>query len=555
MHVDLEELDSLLFDWESGSLDEDGIKRIREMLRKDADARSHFVTTQMISAAMQADANAALDLPFHGDSHSEPDFNSKSTTPNRRVRAPYFWISIAASLLACMTGSWLVYSHITGGFPRPSPIVGNNGRGLRDASKEPTAQGVALVTRLVGVTWGSGQAGIEVGQALLPGRFAIQAGHAQIEFFCGATVVVEGPAELHLESATRARVKQGRLRAHVPPAARGFSLKVDDLRVVDLGTEFGLSVSASGTNVQVFDGEVELHPPASERRLVKSGEAIVRTAQGEYQAARAVSASFVGIADLESLAQLQESARYRQWETWSAGLRHDPRLIAYYSFDEPGDWKRRLACSNEPANRELDGAIVGAQEVAGRWSGKRALEFKQPADRVRVQIPGEYGSLSLICWVKIDSLDRWYNSLFLTDGYEKGEPHWQILDDGRLYFSVRPVERGESGPRDYKALSPPFWEPSMHGKWIHLAVTCDVETNAIVHYLNGQILSRHTVPESRMPTTTRIGTASIGNWALPTLSETEFAIRNLNGSMGEFALFAAALTAEEIQEIYQYGKP
>lgn len=43
-------------------------------------------------------------------------------------------------------------------------------------------------------------------------------------------------------------------------AARGFQVHVDELNVVDLGTEFGVSVMQVGADAQVFDGEVELYP-------------------------------------------------------------------------------------------------------------------------------------------------------------------------------------------------------------------------------------------------------------------------------------------------------
>jgi len=157
--------------------------------------------------------------------------------------------------------------------------------------------------------------------------------------------------------------------------------------------------------------------------------------------------------------------------------------------------------------------------------------------------------------VKIDSLDRWYNSLFLTDGYNKGEPHWQILDTGQLYFSVRPVEQGEKGPGDFKALSPPFWKPSLSGRWLHLATVYDVEGASVTHYLNGEVLCKDLVPGEKLVEETRIGTASIGNWSVPTQPDSRFAIRNLNGSMDEFALFEDALTDDEIREIYNNGKP
>ena len=54
---------------------------------------------------------------------------------------------------------------------------------------------------------------------------------------------------------------------------------------------------------------------------------------------------------------------------------------------------------------------------------------------------------------------------------------------------------------------------------------------------------------------TRFGTGSIANWSVPTKPDTHFAVRNLNGSMDEFAVFADALSATEIAEMYQHGKP
>ena len=84
-----------------------------------------------------------------------------------------------------------------------------------------------------------------------------------------------------------------------------------------------------------------------------------------------------------------------------------------------------------PRNPELDGAVVLAEPVDGRWPGlKSALEFRRPGSRVRVNIPGEFPAFTFMCWVRIDSLDRWYNALFMADSYETGEPHWQIRNDG-----------------------------------------------------------------------------------------------------------------------------
>ena len=63
------------------------------------------------------------------------------------------------------------------------------------------------------------------------------------------------------------------------------------------------------------------------------------------------------------------------------------------------------------------------------------MDFSATGSRVKVNVAQELTSLTFMAWVKIDSLDRWHNSLFLTDGHELNEPHWQIMDDGRLFFS------------------------------------------------------------------------------------------------------------------------
>ena len=124
-----------------------------------------------------------------------------------------------------------------------------------------------------------------------------------------------------------------------------------------------------------------------------------------------------------------------------------------------------------------------------------------------------------------------------------------------MYSSVRPSERGEDGPWDYKALSPSFWKPSLAGRWLHLATVYNVDDKSVTHYLNGQSLSRDVIPDGQMVRATRLGTASIGNWSMPTRPDQEFAVRNLNGTIDEFMLLSSALSDDEIKEIYENGKP
>ena len=551
-----EELDALLFDWEEGALDEAGLQTLRELLKSSALARDRFSQMQILNAALHLEGTAGLADASPASSGQRPAETTHCGSTTQKPRRSGRWLSAAALLIFALGGRlvWLEF-----GSPKPPENITKNNPntvGLdRDPENEATSQGVAMVTRLVDVDWGSDRQPVEVGEALPPGVLSIESGFAQIEFFCGATVVLEGPAELQLESMSRARVRSGRLRAQVPPAARGFSLEVEDMTVVDLGTEFALSVTDNGSNVQVFDGEVELHQSTGEKQSLTAGEAVVRSTEGVIEKTVAVPGEFLDISTLERRSREQRAARLEHWREWSQTFRRDPRLITYYAFDQNGGWKRKLNCTLAPTDHELDGAIVGARRTTGRWPGKRALEFKQPGDRVRVQIPGEFSSLTFACWVKIDSLDRWYNSLFLTDNYNQGEPHWQILDTGQLFFSVRARAEDAKGPPHKKVLSPPFWNPSLSGKWLHLATTYNVDQQLVTHYINGNKLYEEKIPEHQVVPTTRIGRATVGNWSSPMRPDAHFAIRNLNGSIDEFALFDAALTAEEIREMYENGKP
>ena len=568
---ELEELELLLLDWEDGNLDEPGIKRARDILRRSPEARKRYVELQLFGAAMHLDNDARIGASDRlaaspdrkspdgkspdGEGSDEHVSSSHSLATRTGGWGRHQWFSLlvacAASLLVCLLlGRWmLVESRLRTALEATESSV----IGTRPPRTEATSAGIAYVTRLVDVQWGASGENA-VGDALSPGELEIESGFAQIEFFCGATVVLEGPARLDLESATSARLFAGRLRAQVPPAARGFQIHVDEMQVVDLGTEFGIAVTPEGAGVQVFDGEVELHEASIETRLVTAGNAVSRSSDGEFSDTKLTPSDFVDLETLEGHVQDQTQDHYQRWLDFSRELRSDSRLIAYYSMDSGSRWTRKLVSTLEPPQRELDGAIVGAKRVAGRWPQKSAVEFKRPGDRVRVDIPGQFGSLTFACWVKIDSLDRWYNSLFLTDSYERGEPHWQILETGQLFFSVR-VRQGEVGQEHREVLSPPFWDPSMSGRWLHLATTYDIDASTTSHYLNGELLSQELIPEVQLVRQTMIGKASIGNWSLPTRPDTEFAIRNLNGSIDEFACFNVALSSDEIRELYENGRP
>lgn len=422
---------------------------------------------------------------------------------------------------------------------------------------EEKAQGFGLLVGQSETVWTNTPL-LADGALLPPGPLKLESGIAQIELFSGVSLVIEGRAEFEVVSPMEMIVSAGRVRARVPEAAHGFRVHSPEGQVVDLGTEFALNVAPGQSELHVFDGEVEWHPQNAIMHRLEQGQALGWSTAAESTGLPANDTGFIGVEEFTQRLTFQRQDRQASWSAYRSQLQADPRVVTYYHMSAPQQWSRRLT-NRATASPVGEGAVVGAARDADRWgTAGEALDFSPTGSRVRVVVPGQYGSLTLMTWVKINSLDRWYNSLFLTDGHELHEPHWQIMDDGRLFFSVKKrdnIDRSKGETDKHIFYSPPFWNASLSGQWIMLATVYDIEARRVTHYLNGAPLSQEKIPEAFLVETVTIGAASIGNWDLPIRQDTDFAVRNLNGSMDEFALFATALSAAEIAEIYQHGNP
>ena len=106
-------------------------------------------------------------------------------------------------------------------------------------------------------------------------------GSVRIVFEHGTSLTLLAPAVFEVQDAMRTRIHRGAIRVVVAKGAEGFSVVTPIARVVDLGTEFGVSVNdRGGTDVVVFEGAVdvegranEIGPPGVTKRL-NAGEAV-----------------------------------------------------------------------------------------------------------------------------------------------------------------------------------------------------------------------------------------------------------------------------------------
>ncbi len=456
----------------------------------------------------------------------------------------------AAAAVAFLLGLVLMYFSGTG--DEETPLV-------RTIASEPSARGFAVIEHLFEAGWPADAVVRREGELLGAEVFRLASGLAEIQFFSGATMTVEGPATISLKSAWEAACHEGKVKMLVPPAARGFKLQAPSTEIIDLGTEFGLVVRDGKGHVEVFDGEIALQQPGKAETLMTTGTALALEEDGSYTETPSGQMRFPDKNEFGSRAKEQLRIDFARWVAHRDRLAKDERLIAYYTFDQEAD--SLIPNQTLPRNSEYDGAVILAEPVDGRWPGlKSALEFRRPGARVRVNVPGEFPAFTFMAWVRIDSLDRWYNALFMGDSYETGEPHWQIREDGAMMLSVM-VDDTRPNPGSPKDagwhrvyFSPPMWDLSMSGEWLHLASVYDPEERRACHYVNGEKISEAVIEDAYFIDTLRIGNGEIGNWGQPFREEPTFAIRNLNGRMDELAMFRVGLSDEEIADLYRQSR-
>ena len=363
-------LDDLIAAWLDGRISDSDSQLLQRHLRESADARARFRSLSNLDAALRAVADGGSSSDFDMSLESQSGLaQPKNTIRDNLKPSSIAKLALAASLLLMVGG----IAYYIGKNRAPQVAIQSEAASnLQNASIEKTIAGYAALRRVAGIEWREDSSSFREGDVLPAGVFEFENGIAEIDFFCGATVVVEGPAKLDLESDWAVRLHAGRLRANVPPAARGFIIKAADSEIVDLGTEFALEVGTDNVRVEVVDGEVEL------RGGKHDGEHLV-TGEGRSLVGSVVRQdTFKDLSTINDVHRRHEAgqlARLAQWKTSSRQLRTDDRLIAYYPIAElPAG---RFVPNKARTGSDRDGTMVGlVNRSSGRFgANSTALEF------------------------------------------------------------------------------------------------------------------------------------------------------------------------------------
>ncbi len=244
-----------LFDrYVDGLLNQEELHRLEVWLAEDSShaqqfmlwSATHFDTRVALQADSLRDAvTANLDLRS-GDSPSRLRVATEDNLPNQGRMFSwmrYGAVAVSASLLAILS----------------LLVIQSRDQDVGDANVHKANFVARVIQRIDCVMqdekWSlTNPHEFEAGQSV-----RLSEGLAVLEFNRGAQVTLQGPAELEIVSDNSGFLHSGKLTATVPAEAIGFEIQTPNSRVIDHGTEFGVSVDANGNSeTHVFDGEVEL---------------------------------------------------------------------------------------------------------------------------------------------------------------------------------------------------------------------------------------------------------------------------------------------------------
>jgi hypothetical protein len=250
-NADVQPLDGLIDGYLNGRLDEAGTRELESRLLSNAEARRSFVryvrlhTDLLFELRARAASDRVMDLIASDVPDAEPMASAAGAGRNsdrkRPIRRLVSFATGASILALAVLGSLKIFGE------RPS----NEGETL------------AWLVNAQNCTWTDGvpPAELRAGRSL-----RIDRGLAEVRFRCGTSVVIEGPAHLDLISSRTISLRHGKLTARVPTEAIGFEVISPQGKIIDLGTEFGMSVGDNGvTDVYVFRGKVEAEPAGAEK--------------------------------------------------------------------------------------------------------------------------------------------------------------------------------------------------------------------------------------------------------------------------------------------------
>lgn len=267
------------------AISDDEYGELEKLLKKSDALKSRYVALMQISSGLR---DWAYTVPTEDEaqgkfaiaSSSQEKMSGSKQFPSRK--------SLVLCVAAMLSGIFFLGIYVGGNDlpglwqPRaPDTALVDDEGALRETEVPVEPANAHYVARVVEVshdaTWGQAKPREFLLRLTGNETIELQTGTAHVEFSSGASVILHGPTTFVSLTHDTGRLMSGRVTGRAENG--NFSLLTPTAEVIDLGTEFGVSIDDSlNTDVCVFDGEVDVSPASTKA----SGRAAstVRLAEG-----------------------------------------------------------------------------------------------------------------------------------------------------------------------------------------------------------------------------------------------------------------------------------
>lgn len=368
-------------------------------------------------------------------------------------------------------------------------------------------------------------------------RLQLSQGTVELTFENGVKSIVMAPADMTLHDDDQLYLGEGTAWFHVPQGAEGFQVKTKELKIVDLGTKFGvLAKPNQHDEIHVLQGKVE----ASTLRIRKESATLTT---GQARRIDPVGRlTTIPIQANTFLTKLPTSLPHLHWSFDG----DDP-------FTPKGSLPEIKTIVTEPI--QSDSRPAFHRLVAGK--NNKALLFDGKGDQIKTNWPGILGRepRSVACWIKIHPQDPHGWAPIVEWGQMNNNHYWRFRITKSETDPTRAVLRLGLGQSWYDGTT-----NLADGKWHHVAVVDTGELNAsgtpdIRFYVDGQDEPAVHQKSSRIVHSRKTEEGFPMVMGINHRPYSAHYQARLHGTLDELFIFRATLTPSSIQQIMSTHQP
>lgn len=383
------------------------------------------------------------------------------------------------------------------------------------------------------------------GDWVSPGKIVLEQGTLGLTFDSGALVVLNAPAEFDIETSSRAFLHSGQAVAQVPEPAIGFIINTPNSTIVDLGTEFTVSVDEGESTVKVLEGEVQAYATNTDGQT----HDVILT---ENQAVRINEATEEAFSDAHDF-------EYTEFHDWTLFYEPDAKYV-HFDFEtsknrinSTGTWGKNYRGGFRPLNWDKDSTPDSVPGVFGN-----GLRFDGDGRFIASDFEGISGAQArtVACWVRIPPNVKNPAASIVSWGEHRRGKHWQIgINNVGDFGTVGAIRTDFSS--GYVTGSTDLRD----GRWHHI-VSVYIGGNSpdiaahVRHYVDGKLEPVSGIKQLPVDIDTTTDTErSIDNLKIGYRKRKAQDSEVMNGAIDELYIFDAAILPSQITNLKDFNSP